>query len=234
MEPLPETEEALDEYLEEDDSDLRAVLMELGRRAVELVPSCVGLSLGMVKDGLTFTLVATAERWLHRRRAVPRRWTVRGRGHRLRRPRCGHPRPAGRGTVVGVRDDQRGVRCADHPVSSRPARRPPHRGRQPVRRGAPRVRGQARGAGHGSGSLGRRGRGRRGPRVHLSRPSGPDTRDHGGPAHRRHGRRHSRRPRTHRRRHRTDSAPGLGHASRSEPRAGGESRRLPAHTQLDS
>src|SRR6478735_1390487 len=61
LEPLPETEEALDEYLEEDDSDLRAVLMELGRRAVELVPSCVGLSLGMVKDGLTFTLVATAE-----------------------------------------------------------------------------------------------------------------------------------------------------------------------------
>ena len=61
MEPLPETEEALDEYLEEDDSDLRAVLVELGRRAVELVPSCVGLSLGMVKDGLTFTLVATSE-----------------------------------------------------------------------------------------------------------------------------------------------------------------------------
>ncbi len=61
LEPLPETEEALDEYLEEDDSDLRAVLMELGRRAVELVPSCVGLSLGMVKDGLTFTLVATSE-----------------------------------------------------------------------------------------------------------------------------------------------------------------------------
>ena len=61
MEPLPETEEALDEYLEEDDTDLRAVLVELGRRAVELVPSCVGLSLGMVKDGLTFTLVATSE-----------------------------------------------------------------------------------------------------------------------------------------------------------------------------
>jgi hypothetical protein len=61
LEPLPETEEALDEYLEEDDSDLRTVLVELGRRAVELVPSCVGLSLGMVKDGLTFTLVATSE-----------------------------------------------------------------------------------------------------------------------------------------------------------------------------
>jgi GAF domain-containing protein len=62
LEPLPETEEALDEYLEgDDDPDLRAVLVRLGRRAVELVPSCVGLSLGMVKDGLTFTLVATSE-----------------------------------------------------------------------------------------------------------------------------------------------------------------------------
>ena len=92
MEPLPETEEALDEYLEEDDSDLRAVLLELGRRAVELVPSCVGLSLGMVKDGLTFTLVATERAGGHHRRgSVSRRWAVCRRGHRLRRPRRGHP-----------------------------------------------------------------------------------------------------------------------------------------------
>jgi GAF domain-containing protein len=61
LEPLPETEEALQEYLEEDDSDLRDVLLELGRRAVGLVPSCVGLSLGLVRDGLTFTLVATSQ-----------------------------------------------------------------------------------------------------------------------------------------------------------------------------
>jgi GAF domain-containing protein len=61
LEPLPETEEALDEYLEEDDTDLRTVLLELGHRAVSLVPSCVGLSLGLVKDGLTFTLVATSQ-----------------------------------------------------------------------------------------------------------------------------------------------------------------------------
>jgi GAF domain-containing protein len=61
LEPLPETEEALDEYLEEDDSDLRAVLLEMGHQAVSLVPSCVGLSLGLVKDGLTFTLVATSQ-----------------------------------------------------------------------------------------------------------------------------------------------------------------------------
>ena len=61
MEPLPETEAALDEYLEEDDAELREVLLDLGRRTVALVPSCVGLSLGLVQDGLTFTLVATSE-----------------------------------------------------------------------------------------------------------------------------------------------------------------------------
>jgi GAF domain-containing protein len=59
--PLPETEEALDEYLDEDDGNLRETLLELGRRAVALVPSCVGLSLGLVHDDLTFTLVATSD-----------------------------------------------------------------------------------------------------------------------------------------------------------------------------
>ena len=59
MEPLPETDEALDEYLEEDDVDLRAALREMAREARRLVPSCVGLSLGLVRDGLTFTFVAT-------------------------------------------------------------------------------------------------------------------------------------------------------------------------------
>jgi len=59
VEPLPETEEALAEYVEEDDSDLREAIIALGHRAVSLVPSCVGLSLGLIKDGLTFTLVAT-------------------------------------------------------------------------------------------------------------------------------------------------------------------------------
>jgi GAF domain-containing protein len=60
MEPLPETDEALDEYLEEEDSDLRSALLDLGRRTVRIVPSCVGLSLGLVQEGLTFTLVATS------------------------------------------------------------------------------------------------------------------------------------------------------------------------------
>jgi GAF domain-containing protein len=60
LEPLPETDEALDEYLEEDDHDLRALLMSMSREARRLVPSCVGLSLGLVHEDLTFTLVATA------------------------------------------------------------------------------------------------------------------------------------------------------------------------------
>jgi GAF domain-containing protein len=60
LEPLPETDEALDEYLEEEDLDLRALLMSMSREARRLVPSCVGLSLGLVQDGLTFTVVATA------------------------------------------------------------------------------------------------------------------------------------------------------------------------------
>jgi GAF domain-containing protein len=60
MEPLPETDEALDEYLEHDDSDLRETLTDMARQARRIVPSCVGLSLGLVRDDLTFTLVATA------------------------------------------------------------------------------------------------------------------------------------------------------------------------------
>ena len=61
MEPLPETDEALDEYLEDGDSDLREVLLDLGRRTVHIVPTCVGLSLGLVRENLTFTLVATSK-----------------------------------------------------------------------------------------------------------------------------------------------------------------------------
>lgn len=61
MEPLPETREALREFAEYDDAQLKATLLSMGARAKELVPECVGLSLSMVEDGLTFTLVATDE-----------------------------------------------------------------------------------------------------------------------------------------------------------------------------
>jgi hypothetical protein len=59
MEPLPETDEALNEYLEDGDWDLRAVLTTMARDVRQIVPSCVGLSLTLVPDDLTFTLVAT-------------------------------------------------------------------------------------------------------------------------------------------------------------------------------
>lgn len=59
MEPIPETSEALDEYLEDSESSLRTVLTDMAAQALRLVPACVGLSLALVKDGLTFTLVAT-------------------------------------------------------------------------------------------------------------------------------------------------------------------------------
>jgi GAF domain-containing protein len=36
-------------------------LLRMGRRTVEIVPQCVGLSLGLLRDGLTFTLTATSE-----------------------------------------------------------------------------------------------------------------------------------------------------------------------------
>jgi GAF domain-containing protein len=50
MEPIPQTEEA---------GELEGRLHDLGRVARSIVPELVGLSLGLVRDGLTFTLVAS-------------------------------------------------------------------------------------------------------------------------------------------------------------------------------
>jgi GAF domain-containing protein len=59
MEPIPETAEALDEFLGYDDTELGDTLLEMGRLAQQIAPDCVGLSLGLVRDDLTFTLVAS-------------------------------------------------------------------------------------------------------------------------------------------------------------------------------
>jgi GAF domain-containing protein len=59
MEPVPETAEALDEFLGYDDTELGDTLMEMGRMAREIAPDCIGLSLNLVQDDLTFTLVAS-------------------------------------------------------------------------------------------------------------------------------------------------------------------------------
>jgi GAF domain-containing protein len=45
----------------EGDTMLAATLLRMGRRAVSIVPECVGLSVALLDQGLTFTLAATSE-----------------------------------------------------------------------------------------------------------------------------------------------------------------------------
>jgi GAF domain-containing protein len=60
MEPIPETLEAIDELNPSIvDLDLLEHLTELASRAQEIVPDLLGVSIGRVEQGLTFTLVAT-------------------------------------------------------------------------------------------------------------------------------------------------------------------------------
>jgi GAF domain-containing protein len=61
MEPLPETREALAEYVSLDSPDIDDLIRELAQHAGELVPDLVGLSIGLDREGLTFTLVATGD-----------------------------------------------------------------------------------------------------------------------------------------------------------------------------
>ncbi len=60
MEPVPETREVLDELIRQGDVEIGATLMAMGRKAKDIVPECVGLSLALLDDGLTFTLLATS------------------------------------------------------------------------------------------------------------------------------------------------------------------------------
>ncbi|MEO5852303.1 MAG: GAF domain-containing protein [Nocardioides sp.] len=55
---MPETDEALDELVGHDDRDLRAQLLDLGHRVQQIVPRCVGVSLTLVRERLTLTLVS--------------------------------------------------------------------------------------------------------------------------------------------------------------------------------
>ena len=55
---LPRTQEALDEYLSLADPELEMSLMTMGDSAARIVPECVGLSLTLYDEDLTFTLVA--------------------------------------------------------------------------------------------------------------------------------------------------------------------------------
>src|SRR6185295_1242079 len=61
MEPIPETRAALEESVAQGDTMLSATLLRMGRRAVGIVPECVGLSVALLSHGLTLTLAATSE-----------------------------------------------------------------------------------------------------------------------------------------------------------------------------
>jgi GAF domain-containing protein len=61
LEPLPETRQALNELADYDGDEVASTLYTMGVRAKEIAPECVGLSLSIAEDGLTFTLVATED-----------------------------------------------------------------------------------------------------------------------------------------------------------------------------
>lgn len=62
MEPIPETVEVVERLgASLDDGRLLAELTRQASRATEIVPDLVGVSIAPLNDGLTFTLVATAE-----------------------------------------------------------------------------------------------------------------------------------------------------------------------------
>ena len=59
--PVPETTEALAEVISlEDEPELDEVLLDMGRKAREIAPDVVALSLTLLQKGLTFTLVASS------------------------------------------------------------------------------------------------------------------------------------------------------------------------------
>ncbi|GAA2030842.1 GAF and ANTAR domain-containing protein [Terrabacter terrae] len=59
MEPIPETHEALEELERYGDVELRGDLQRLTQQAKERVPELVGISLGLVTEGLVLTYVAS-------------------------------------------------------------------------------------------------------------------------------------------------------------------------------
>jgi GAF domain-containing protein len=63
MEPMPETEAVFAKLAAYGDTEVAETLAVMGRRSLVIVPDCVGLSLLVVADGLTYTLVASDERF---------------------------------------------------------------------------------------------------------------------------------------------------------------------------
>jgi GAF domain-containing protein len=61
LEPLPETRDALQSMSRWSDHDLMAEMLRHAELVEDVVPNLVGLSLALVRDGLTFTIAATKE-----------------------------------------------------------------------------------------------------------------------------------------------------------------------------
>ena len=61
MEPIPETHEVLEKLARRGDPDIAAELASMGQRVRDIVPDCVGLSLALLHEELTLTLVASSE-----------------------------------------------------------------------------------------------------------------------------------------------------------------------------
>jgi GAF domain-containing protein len=59
VEPIPETNAALNEYLSFGDTDIRDELTRLGDIATLIVPQVVGMSLTVLDEDITFTVVAS-------------------------------------------------------------------------------------------------------------------------------------------------------------------------------
>jgi GAF domain-containing protein len=59
VEPIPETLEALKELTKYGDTEIATQLDTMGTRVHALVPETLGLSLALIEDGLTFTLMAS-------------------------------------------------------------------------------------------------------------------------------------------------------------------------------
>jgi GAF domain-containing protein len=59
VEPVPETSDALAQLAEGGGTEAATALAHMAQAVKEVVPACVGLSLGLFEDHLTFTLVAS-------------------------------------------------------------------------------------------------------------------------------------------------------------------------------
>ena len=61
VEPTPDTSNTFAELVRQGSTDLVDVVLVLGQRAQGIVPECVGLTLALFEEELTFTLVASSE-----------------------------------------------------------------------------------------------------------------------------------------------------------------------------